>query len=147
VDDDPNSDQVSSSDGLDPAELIPSAGGEWRGLLFDNPTIELPPQLTWTFTFPYQDVARDYGDSPVSLTIDWIPLATASWRTMTGITARCATFCGPGEASIYFFTHHRYDCIELDLLAQRDLMVHAQTSVSGDIDHLGIGSLTADGWL
>jgi hypothetical protein len=147
VEDDASGDQTSSADGLDRSELIPAEGGEWSGLLFDNPTVGLPPRLTWTFAFPYQDVARDYGDSPVSLTIDWIPLATPSWRGMTGLTARSVTFGERGEASIYFFAHHRYASIDLDLLAQRDLTVHAYATVYGDIDGLGIESLTADAWL
>jgi hypothetical protein len=147
VDDDGGGDHASRGDGLDSAELIPAEGGEWSGLLFDNPRIGLPPQLTWTFTFVYEDVARDYGDSPVSLTLDWIPLARDSWRGMAGLTARCTTFGEPSEASVYFFTHHRYDRIELDLLAQCDLAVHARATVSGDIDRLSVASVTADAWL
>jgi hypothetical protein len=44
-----------------------AAGGEWSGLLFDNPRIKRPPQLIWTFGFAYEERARDYGGSPVSV--------------------------------------------------------------------------------
>jgi hypothetical protein len=46
-------------------------------------------------------------------------------------------FGEPGEASFHFFTHHRYDRIELDLLAQRDHMVHVRATVSGHVDGSG----------
>lgn len=134
-------------DGLGSGELAPAEGGQWSGLLFDNPRIGLAPQLTWTFTFPFREVVRDYGDSPVELTLEWVPLPASAWHAMTGASARSATFGERGEASVYFFTHHRYAGIDLGILDQRGLMVHARAAVSGDLDGLGPGSLTADAWL
>jgi len=69
-------------------ELVPAEGGEWGGLLFDNPRLSVPPRLTWSFAFAFADVDRDYGDSPVSVDIDWVPLPTRSWRTMAGQSAQ-----------------------------------------------------------
>jgi hypothetical protein len=63
---------------------------------------------------------------------------------MTGLTARSTEFGDGGEASVYFFAHHRYASIELDLLAQRDVAVSASATVTGDIDGLGIDSITAE---
>ena len=48
-------------------DFVPAAGGEWYGLLFDNPPLHLPPHLTWSFNFPFEDVSREDDDSPLSL--------------------------------------------------------------------------------
>jgi hypothetical protein len=121
--------------------------GAWGGLLFDNPRIGLAPRLTWAFTFPYRDVERDYGHTPVTLDLEWIPLTAPSWQALAGLDARSTTFGEAGKANLYFFEHHRYDRIDLDVLEQHDEMVHAWVSVTGDIDRLGIESITADAWL
>jgi hypothetical protein len=135
-------------DALDITELVPAkGGGEWHGLLFDNPTIGLAPQLTWGFSFPFNDVIRAYGSSPASLDIDWMPLPTQSWRSMAGQHARSARFGEPGEASVYHFQHHRYDAIDLHVVRQRDLRIHAYAKVSGDLDDLGIETIATDAWL
>jgi hypothetical protein len=134
-------------DGLLSTDLIPAGEGMWSGLLFDNPRIGLAPQLTWTFEFPFRDAVRDYGDTPVSLTLDWIPLGTSTWRAMTGLSTRSAVFGDRGEASVYFFAHHRYASIGLELSAQHDVLVNAKATVTGDIDGLGIESISAKAWL
>jgi hypothetical protein len=54
-------------------ELQP-AGGTWEGLLFDNPPMGLAPFLSWSFTFNFGEVARSYGDTDVSVTVEWVPL-------------------------------------------------------------------------
>ena len=36
-------------------------GGEWSGLLFDNPHVGYQLRLTWTFMFNYRSVRREYG--------------------------------------------------------------------------------------
>jgi hypothetical protein len=58
-------DSSARADGLLSTDLIPADGGAWSGLPFDNPRTGLAPRLTWTFEFPYQDAARDCGDSRV----------------------------------------------------------------------------------
>lgn len=40
-------------------DFVPAAGGEWYGLLYDKPALQLPPHLTWSFNFPFEDVSRD----------------------------------------------------------------------------------------
>lgn len=132
--------------GLAAEELIP-AGGSWNGLLFDNPTIGLAPGLTWTFTFDFEDVARSYGTTGVSLTLDWVPLAAESWRLMAGQAASGSTFGEPIESSAYFFDHHRYDAAELRVVEQRGDEVRVVASVRGDLDRLGIEALDVDRWL
>ena len=72
-----------ADDALRSAELV-ARGGTWRGLLFDNPNIGLAPALTWTFEFQFGEVSRDYGESPVSLTVGWIPLRGAGLSAMKG---------------------------------------------------------------
>jgi hypothetical protein len=141
VSDDADSDELRGS------ELVPAPGGRWNGLLFDNPALGLGPRLSWSFTFPFADVSRDYGSSPVSLDIDWIPIETTSWRDMAGQTVRSPQFANPAETSVYFFEHHRYNTVDLQILDQRDLAIHVAAKVSGDLDGLGIDSVAIDGWL
>lgn len=137
-----------SRNGLDVEELVATDGGTWSGLLFDNPRIGIAPQLTWRFILPYEDVARAYGQTSVALTVEWIALQVSSWRGMRGHTARCATFGDCGEASVYFFSHHRYDCIDLEITDQREGGAgHVQAAVSGDIDRLGREEIHAEAWL
>jgi len=147
VEDEAIGDSDTRADGLLSTDLIPASGGAWSGLLFDNPRIGLTPQLTWNFEFRYRDAVRDYGNSPVSMTLDWIPLETSTWSAMTGLTARGTEFGDRGEASVYFFAHHRYANIELDLMSQRNVAVNARATVAGDTDGLGIESITAEAWL
>jgi hypothetical protein len=135
------------SDKLRSDELVPAEGGEWRGLLYGNPSGSLPPTLTWSFAFTFARVDRDYGDSPVSVDIDWVPLPTRSWRTMSGQSARIEQFAEPAEASVYFFQHHRYERIDLQVLDQHDTTLHVTATLSGDLDGLGIDTLTTTGWL
>lgn len=133
-------------DGPTVAELVP-VGGSWGGLLFDNPTIDLLPALIWTFTFDYAEVVRDYGAVTPSLTVDWIPLPRCSWRRMAGLNASAAAFAEPIESSVYFFQHHRYQAAEIRVADQRGLDTSVVACVYGDIDGLGIPSLSAEGWL
>lgn len=116
-------------------------------LLFDNPRLGVPPTLSWSFSFAFAGVERDYGDSPVSVDIDWVYLPTDSWRTMAGLTAQTAQFAEPAEASVYFFQHHRYERVDLHILEQRGTEIHASAVLFGDIDGLGIETLTVTGWL
>jgi hypothetical protein len=141
VSDDADSDELGVSD------LVLTPGGQWSGLLFDNPALGLRPWLSWSFTFPFADVSRDYGSSPVSLAIEWVLIDTASWRDMAGHTARSPRFADTTEASVYFFEHHRYESVDLHILDQRDLGIQVAAQVSGDLDGLGIDSVAVDGWL
>lgn len=130
------------------ADLVPVEGGAWSGLLFDNPRSGLAPRLTSTFTFQYRDVVRDYGETPVTLTLDWIPLSVPGWRGMAGQRWHGTAFGEDGEASVYFFMHHRFEHIELRIAEQaQDGAVYVAATVSGDIDGLGIDSLHASAWL
>ena len=70
--------------GLDARDLVPAAGGEWHGLLFDNQAVGLPPALTWTLRIPFEPV----GGEPAALDVEWLPLETTGWRVMRG--AACA---------------------------------------------------------
>jgi hypothetical protein len=126
-------------------ELVPAEGGTWGGLLFDNPKLGLTPELTWSFRFPFQEVTRDYGSSLVSLDIEWLAIPGAGWHSMAGRVVRGAT--EPAEASIYFFQHHRYDIIDLEIVEQRDLSIHVLATLSGDVDGLGLNPVTTDAWL
>jgi len=106
-----------------------------------------PRDSRGAFSFPYRDAERDYGHTPVTLDLEWIPLTAPSWQALVGLDAHSRTFGEAGEASLYFFEHHRYDKVDLHILEQHDEMVHVQVSVTGDIDHLRIESITADAWL
>jgi hypothetical protein len=134
-----------AADGLHPWELVPVEGGTWSGLLFDNPRLGLPAHLTWRFRFPFEEVNRDYGSSPIFLDIEWLSLPDVGWRSVTGQAVRGATW--PVESSVYFFEHHRYDMIDLEIVEQRDVLVRARAVLTGDRDGLGIDPISGDAWL
>ncbi len=135
-----------ADDALRRAELVPQ-GGSWSGLLFDNPSIGLAPGLTWTFDFQFGEVSRDYGDSPVSLTADWVPLPGADWSAMAGQAASCDVFAEPIECSAYFFEHHGYDAVQVRVLEQQGSRLRVAVEARGDVDGLGVPNWTVDQWL
>ena len=133
-------------DALHPDELI-RKGGEWNGLLFDTPNIGLSPALTWTFEFKFAEVPRDVGDTPVSLTVDWVPLPGSVWSAMAGHTTACEKFAEPIECSAYFFEHHRYDVVQLRILEQAGSRLRVAVEAHGDVDGLGVPEWSVEQWL
>ncbi|SNT50510.1 hypothetical protein SAMN05421812_107323 [Asanoa hainanensis] len=128
-------------------DFVPAPGGEWHGLLFDNPSTGLPPRLTWCFTFPFADVERDDDESPLSLTVEWVPVPAESWRRFAGRRVASASFAEPAEASVYYYLHHRFDAVTLDLAEQRGGALRVVAEVSGDLDRLGVDPVRAEAWL
>jgi arsenate reductase (thioredoxin) len=133
-------------DGPRPEELVPQ-GGTWSGLLFDNPTIGRPAALTWTFDFQFGEVERDYGESPVSLTVDWVPLPGADRLAMAGHSASCDTFAEPIECGAYFFEHYRYDAVRLRVVDQAGTRLLVAAEAHGDLDRLGVPAWSVEQWL
>jgi hypothetical protein len=128
-------------------DFVPAAGGEWYGLLFANPSLPLDPHLTWCFTFPFEDVSREDGYSPLSLDLEWLPIPADSWRRIAGRHVTSASFAEAGEASVYYYLHHRFETIKLELVEQRGRSLRAVATVSGDLDGLGIDPVRVDAWL
>lgn len=128
------------------AELVPQGGG-WSGLLFDNPSIGLSPALTWAFDFQFGEVSRDYGDSPVSLRVDGVPLPGANWSAMAGHAGSWDAFAAPVECSVYFFEHYRYDAVQVSVLEQRASRLRVAVEAHGDVDGLGIPVWSVEQWL
>jgi hypothetical protein len=129
--------------GLDARDLVPAAGGEWHGLLFDNQAVGLPPALTWTFQVPFEPV----GGEPATLEVDWLPLAAPGWRGMAGLAARSESFAEPAEAIVQHRGRHRYDRVSLRVAEQDDTRVRVVVTVGGDIDALGPAEFAVDAWL
>jgi hypothetical protein len=129
--------------GLSARDLVPAAGGEWHGLLFDNQAVGLPPALTWTFRVPFGPV----GGDPAALEVEWVPLAAPGWRSMAGRSAESASFAEPAEASVHHHGHHRYDRVALTVAEQDGSRIRVVVTVSGDLDGLGPREITADAWL
>lgn len=129
------------ADWLAPEDLIPAEGGTWSGLLFDSPRIGLPAALTWSFSFQFAEVS----DSPVSLDVDWLTLEVPGWHSLAGQVVRQAG--RPVEGSVYYFNHHRFHRIDLEVAEQRGGAIHARAELSGDLDGLGMPSVPADAWL
>ena len=77
--------------GLTARDLVPAAGGEWHGLLFDNQAVGLPPALTWAFRIPFEPI----GGAPAALDVEWVPLAAPGWRSMAGLAAESGLFAEP----------------------------------------------------
>lgn len=118
-------------------------GGSWTGLLFDNQRTGYDLALTWTFEIEFQEIRRDYGATPASLTIDWVRAPIANWKDAAPREIECAVFAEPVESSVYFFAHHRYDGVELELVDQRNGSVDVRVMVQGDIDGLGLEKISA----
>lgn len=137
---------LTNDDGPTPEEFSLN-GGSWSGHLLENPKLGLTPQLTWTFDVAFAEIKRDYGVTSVGLTIDWVPLQVGSWQEMVGAASSSDSFANPIETSIYFFEHHRFDRVELEVREQRGRAVRLTAEAEGDIDQLGIPSLAVDEWL
>ena len=127
-------------------ELMP-IGGEWSGLLFENPQVGYDLRLTWTLTFEFGPVRREYGTTRPSLTIDWVPFDGAGWNSLVGHHVSSDRFGEPIEATVYFFEHYRYRQADVRVLEQRAEEVRAGARVRGDIDGLGLEVLEADQYL
>jgi hypothetical protein len=134
------------ADALRPEELIP-AGGQWSGLLFENPRTGFPLSLVWTFSFAFEAVEREFGETGVSVEADWVPLPGATWQRLSGSAASSTSFGQPIEASVYFFDHHRFDGTHVEIVEQDQARSRARASLSGDIDSLGLDSLAVEAWL
>jgi hypothetical protein len=134
------------SDGPRAEELV-AQGGKWSGTLFDNPRLSIAPLLFWTFTVDFEAIARSYGETPCSLTVDWVALPIGDWRAMPTATITCDVFAEPVESSVYFFEHYRFDQVAVQPLDQRGRRLHVAIDVAGDIDGLGLDGVTADAWL
>ncbi|WP_250037667.1 hypothetical protein [Paractinoplanes maris] len=129
--------------GLEARALIAVEGGEWSGLLFDNPVVGLAPALTWTCSVPLAPVDGE----PVALDLDWLPWVVADRRSMAGLEVSCGSFAEPAEASVYFRAHHRYDRVAVRVAEQRADRIRVVAAVSGDIDGLGPEEIAVDSWL
>ncbi|WP_433530312.1 hypothetical protein ACQPYA_29770 [Micromonospora sp. CA-263727] len=79
--------------------------------------------------------------------MEWLPVPAESWRRLAGHHVTSASFGKPAEASIYYNLHHRFETVTLDLVEQRGRLLRAVTTVSGDIDRLGVDPVPADAWL
>lgn len=135
--------RVTVSDAPRRDELVP-IGGTWSGLVFDNPRTGYELRLTWTFTFDFEPVRREYGTTNPSLSIDWVPFGRCSWRTLAGSHASTRRFAEPIESSVYFFEHYRYDEAHVRVVAQQAADVRVRASIRGDVDGLGFASLDVD---
>lgn len=124
------------------------AGGSWSGLLFSNPTIGLKPRLTLRFEFEFDDVGVDDEEATLGLSVEWAPWpAGRSWQQIVETAVECAKFGEPVEASIYHYEHHRFDQVDLQVLEQRGQHARVRATLSGDIDQLGVPTLTVESWL
>jgi hypothetical protein len=128
-------------------DFVRGVGGEWSGQLYENPSLRFGPSLTWCFTFAFEDVVRGDEESPLSLTVEWVPAPAENWRRFAGQRVTCDGFGDPVEASVYYYLHHRFDTVALDLIEQRGHALRAVTTVSGDLDGLGVDPVRVDAWL
>ena len=132
--------QTDVVDGLRLEELIP-VSGTFSGLLFENPNTGYPLQLSWTFSVDCAEVTRDYGSTQPNLVVDWVPAGRARWDEMAGVRFAGSTFGEPIETSVYFFEHHRYDAVEVEVVEQLGTELAVRVRASGDVDSLGISEI------
>ncbi|MFC3742081.1 hypothetical protein [Paractinoplanes deccanensis] len=129
--------------GLDARALIAADGGEWDGLLFDNPAVGLPPALTWTLRLPFEPV----GGDPVRLEVEWLPIETGGWRDLAGKTVSSGSFAEPAEAVVHHSGHHRYDRVDVRVLEQDGARIRVAVHAAGDLDALGPAEISGEAWL
>lgn len=129
--------------GLNAQDLVPAAGGEWHGLLFDNQAVGLPPALTWHFRIPFEPV----GGEPAALDVEWLPISAPGWQQLAGRSARSAGFAEPAEASVHHAGHHRYDRVAVRVLSQQGPRLRISLTIGGDLDRLGPAEITVETWL
>lgn len=122
-------------------------GGSWHALLFENPRVDYPLSLTWAFHFDFGTIRIDGESTASSLDIEWLPLDTPSWRSMADVQATSSKFADPAEVSVHAYMHHRFDAATVAITQQAGSRILAQVTVSGDIDRLGVPSITVEGWL
>lgn len=99
--------------------------------------------MTWCFRFECEEVE----DSPLSLTVEWLPVPGRSWREVAGQHLTCAEFAAPAEASVYHFVHHRFERIDLRLGELRGRSLQAAVTLIGDVDRFGQEAVRAEGRL
>nr|WP_296071416.1 hypothetical protein [uncultured Actinoplanes sp.] len=128
---------------LEARALVPAEGGEWNGLLFDNPSVGVAPALTWTFRVPLADVDGE----PAALDVEWLPVRTGGWRAMAGLAASSDEFAEPAEASVRFQGHHRYQRVAVRVLEQQGTRIRVAITVAGDLDQLGPPEFAVEAWL
>jgi hypothetical protein len=128
-------------------EEIVATGGAWHGVLFDNPSIGLAPSLTWSLTVDCQAVVRDVDSSPVSVTVEWLPMPVPSWTRMAPGHAQGQHFGELAECSIYFQEHHCFGAFDLALYEQRGAELRAALTVREDLDGLGLDPVSVEAWL
>ncbi|MFF5077696.1 hypothetical protein ACFY36_11630 [Actinoplanes sp. NPDC000266] len=124
--------------GLEARALIAADGGEWSGLLFDNPVVGLDEALTWTLRIPFAPV----GGDPVLLEIEWLPDTTGGWQAMTALAVSSGSFAEPAEAVVHHHGHHRYDRVDVRVTAQDGPLITAAVTLAGDLDALGPDEIT-----
>lgn len=127
--------------------LTPDPGGEWWGVLFENPAMAIPPTLTWGFTFPFVSVTDDGAELPLALTVEYVRPPARSWRQLGGHQLTSTGFTGLAEATVHHYLHHRFETIDIRMIEQRDRELRVAATVSGDADRLGVDPLVADAWL
>ncbi len=130
-----------------PVDELVFRGGSWAGLLFENPRVGYPLSLSWSFHFDFDRVQIGGESTAPRLDVEWVALDTPSWRSMAGVQAAFSKFAEPAETSVYAFMHHRFDAVALAIAKQDGPRVSVQATVSGDIDGLGVPSITVEGWL
>lgn len=139
--------QTEPVDDLRIDELRP-VGGRFSGLLFENPNTGYPLQLTWTFSVDCAEVTREYGSTQPNLVVGWVPAAgRARWEEMAGVRFAGSTFGEPIETSVYFFEHHRYDAVEVEVVEQLGTELAVRVRATGDVDSLGISEIAVDATL
>ncbi|MEV0687701.1 hypothetical protein AB0I35_27940 [Nocardia sp. NPDC050378] len=132
---------------LEASDFIP-AGGTWSGLLFSNRAFGVETQLTLSFDFDFEEVEVDGDRAALGLTVEWAPWpAGLTWQHLAGAEVRCSTFGEPVQASVYYYEHHCFDEVYLKVLEQTEDKIRVRVAVFGDIDQLGIPTLTAETWL
>jgi hypothetical protein len=124
----------------------PEVGGTLGATLFSS-LIRPEPRLWWSVKFNYEEVARPEGSTMVDLVIDSMPLPRVSWRDLAGV-AVTNEVSGRDDRVVLLALHVRPGR-PADRRAgrRRPRQVRVVATVAGDVDGLGIDTITADAWL
>lgn len=125
-------------------------------MLFDPTTFGVTAVLDWEWTHPgepVEDLAwcewiiRMHHPSQVNALDGFFDAYGHRPSRIAGRHVTSASFGEAGEASVYYYLHHRFETINLELVEQRGRSLRAVATVSGDVDGLGIDPVRVDAWL
>lgn len=101
-----------------PAHLLVPESGYIQALLWENPRVNYPRTLSWSFNVQFQRLVYRGQSIKPSLGIDWVKLPIRDWRDLVGTHLKGGYGFEEVEASFYVWEHDYAD-FELEVLERQ----------------------------